>query len=93
MRNCSGTIADDLVDAGERDAQRAAHVVDRRPRGQRAERADLRDVLFAVLVLDVADDLAAAILAEVDVDVRRFAAVLIQESLEQQVVLRSGRRG
>ncbi len=40
----------------------------------------------AVLVLDVLDDLAAAVLAEVDVDIGRFAAALVEEPLEQQVV-------
>ena len=76
----------DLVDAGQRDAQRAAHVLDRRPGRQRAERADLGDVVFAVLFLDVADDLAAAFLAEVDIDIGRFLAAFVQEPLEQQVV-------
>ena len=67
--------------------ERAAHVADRRPGGQRAERADLRHVRLAVLLLDVLDHLAAALLAEVDVDIGRFAAVLVEEPLEQQVVL------
>ena len=39
------------------------------------------------LLPDVGDDLLAAFLAEVDVDVRRLAAVGIEEALEQQVVL------
>ena len=55
--------------------------------GQRAERADLGDVRLAVFVLDVLNDLAAAVLAEVDVDIGRFQPVLVEEPLEQQVVL------
>ncbi|MGC4049861.1 MAG: hypothetical protein QM757_10150 [Paludibaculum sp.] len=43
--------------------------------------------LYAVLLLHVLDDLFAAILAEVDVDVGRFCPVRVEEALEQQVVL------
>ena len=75
-----------LVDARQRNPQRTAHVLDRRPRRQGAEGADLSDVLLAVLLLDVANDLAAAILAEVDVDVGCFLAAFVQEPLEQQVI-------
>ena len=77
----------DGVDPRDGQAQRAAHVADRRPGRQRAEGADLRHVLHAVLLLDVLDHLAAALLAEVDVDVGRLAAALVQEALEEQVVL------
>ena len=75
------------VDPRDGQAQRPAHVADRRPGGQRAEGADLRHVRHAVLVLDVLDHLAAALLAEVDVDIGRLAAALVQKPLEQQVVL------
>ena len=81
-----GHQGDDGVDARDRQAQGAAHVADRRPGGQGPERADLGDVLHAVLFLDVLDHLAATLLAEVDVDVGRLAAALVQESLEEQVV-------
>ena len=77
----------DLIDAEDRHAERAADVANRRPSGQRAERADLSDVRLAVFVLHVLNDFAAAILAEVDVDIGRFAAVFIQEPLEQQAVV------
>ena len=77
----------DLIDAKDRHPQRAANVANRRPRGQRAERADLRDVRLAVFVLYILNHFAAAILAEVDIDIRRLAAVLIQEPLEQQAVV------
>ena len=46
---------------------------------------DLRDVLAAVLARDVLDDLAAAPLAEVDVDVGQRHALGVQEPLEDQV--------
>ena len=43
--------------------------------------------------LHVLDDLLAAVLAEVDVDVGRLGAVRVEEALEQQVVLQRVRRG
>ena len=53
----------------------------------RAEGDDLRDVLAAVLPGDVLDDLAAAALAEVDVDIGQRHALGVEEALEQQVVV------
>ena len=77
----------DGVDARDGQAQRPAHVADRRPGRQRAEGADLGHVRHAVLLLDVLDHLAPPLLAEVDVDIGRLAAALVQKPLEQQVVL------
>ena len=78
----------DLVDVGVR------HLEDARPtsrttalRLHRPERDDLRDVLAAVLARDVLDHLAAAPLAEVDVDVGQRHALGVEEALEDQVVL------
>jgi hypothetical protein len=51
----------------------------------RAEGDDLGDVLAAVLLGDVRDDLAAAALAEVDVDIRQRDAFGIEEALEVQI--------
>ena len=42
--------------------------------------------LLAVLLADIVDDFLAAVLAEVDVDIGRLAAVRIEEALEQQIV-------
>ena len=77
----------DAVDVGERHVQHAADVLDRRARAQRAEGDDLRDLLAAVLLGDVLDHLAAAVHAEVDVDIGHADALGIQEALEQQAVL------
>ena len=74
------------VDPRDGHAQGPAHVADGRPRRQRAEGADLGHVLHAVLFLDVLDHLAAALLAEVDVDIGRLPPALVQEPLEQQIV-------
>ena len=76
-----------LRDALQREVEDAADVLDGGAGGQRAERGDLGHAALAVLLADVGDDLLAALLAEVDVDVRRLGAVGVEEALEQQVVL------
>ena len=69
----------------DRHLHHAADVADGGARLHRAERDDLRDVLAAVLLRDVGDDLAAAPFAEVDVDIGQRHALGIQEALEVQV--------
>ena len=46
----------------------------------------MSNVGFAVFFLDVTNDLAAAFLAEVDVDIWGFESALIQESFKEQVI-------
>ena len=75
----------DLVDVGERHVEHAADVADHGLRLHRAEGDDLGDVLAAVLAGDVVDHLAAAALAEVDVDVGQRHALGVEEALEDQV--------
>ncbi len=77
----------DLVDIRVRHAQHAAHVADHGLRLHRSERDDLRDVLAAVLADDVLDHLAAAALAEVDVDIGHRHALGIEEALEDEIEL------
>ena len=55
-----------------------------RPHG--AEGDDLADVVLAVLVHHIVDDLGAAVHAEVHVDVGQGDALGVQEALEQQAV-------
>ena len=66
--------------------ERPADVANRGPRFERAERADLGDIRLAVFFLDVLNHLAAAILAEVDIDIGRFRAADVQKPLEEQIV-------
>ena len=69
------------------DVEDPADVADDGAGRHRAERHDLADALAsAVLLLDVADDLLAPVLAEVDVDVGHRDALAVQEPLEEQVV-------
>ncbi len=74
----------ELVDLAVRHLQHAADVAQHAARLQRAEGDDLRDPVVAVLGLHVADHLVAAVLAEVDIEVRHRHAVGIEEALEQE---------
>lgn len=82
-----GHHGDDRVDSWYREPQHQAHVADRGPRRQRAEGADLGHVFVAIFVLDVLDNLAATILAKIDINIGRLEPVDVQKPLEQQVVL------
>ena len=73
-----------LVDLAVRHLQDAADVAQHAARLQGAEGDDLRDPVAAVLFLHVADHLVAALLAEVDVEIRHRDAFRIEEALEQE---------
>ena len=74
----------ELVDLAIRHLQHAADVAQHAARLQGAEGDDLRDLVAAVALLHVADHLVAAVLAEVDVEVRHRHALGIEEALEQE---------
>ena len=67
--------------------EHAAHVFDGGARAQRVEGDDLRHLLAAVFLGDVLDHFAAAVHAEIDVDIGHADALGIEEALEQQAVL------
>ena len=73
-----------LVDLPIGHLQHAADVAQHAARLQRTEGDDLRHLVAAVALLHVVDHLAAAVLAEVDVEVRHRDALGIEEALEQQ---------
>ena len=73
-----------LVDLPVRHLQHAADVAQHAARLQRAEGDDLRHLIAPVALLHIADHLVAAVLAEVDVEVRHRHAIRIEEALEQQ---------
>ena len=73
-----------LVDLPVGHLQHAADVAQHAARLQRAEGDDLRHLVAAVALLHVADHLVAAVLAEVDVEVRHRHALGVEEALEQQ---------
>ena len=64
--------------------QDAAYVAQHRARLQRSECDDLCDLVASVFLLNVADHLVAALLAEVDVEIGHRHAVGVQEPLEQE---------
>ena len=73
-----------LVDLAIGHLQHAADVAQHGAGLQLSVRDDLSDAIRAVLLLDVADDLVAPVLAEVDVEVRHRNALGVEETLEQQ---------
>ena len=73
-----------LVDLAIGHLQHAADVAQHAARLQRAEGDDLGDLVAAVALLHIVDHLVAAVLAEVDVEVRHRHAFRIEEALEQQ---------
>ena len=77
----------ELLAHAEREAEHAAGVLQRLLGLDRAVGDDLGDALVAVLLGDVLDDLAAATVVEVDVEVGHRDAVGVEEALEDQAVL------
>ena len=74
----------DRLDALQVDAERAADVAQRRARPVADDDRRERRAMAAVLAVDVLDDLFAALVLEVDVDVGRLVALGADEALEQQ---------
>ena len=74
----------EFVDLPVGHLQHAADVAQHAARLQRAEGDDLRDLIAAVALLHIADHFVAAVLAEVDIEVRHRHAFRIEEALEQQ---------
>ena len=66
--------------------QHAAYVADHASRLQRAEGHDLDHAVLTVLLRHVVDDLAAALVAEIHVDIRHADALRVQEALKKQLV-------
>ena len=86
VRPCGDELGDDVA-VGVAHVERAADVADHAARGHRTEGDDLRNMVVAVLAPDVIDNLAAARIAEVHVDIRHRHALGIQKALEKQSVL------
>ena len=84
-----GPCRDDLgqtVAHRQRHLVYTGHVLDGALGGHGAEGGHVRNVVLAVFVLDVAVDVAAAVVVEVNVDIGHRDAVGVEETLEQQVV-------
>ena len=74
----------ELVDQAEGQLQHPADIAHHGAGLQRTEGNDLGHPVMAVLLLHIADHLAAPLLAEVDVEIRHGDAFGIEETLEQQ---------
>ena len=72
---------------GIRQVHDAADVADGGTGGHGAERHDLCHMVLAVFAHDVVDDLAAAELAEVRIEIRHAHALRVQKALEDEVIL------
>ena len=70
-----------------RHLQHARHVAHRTTRCHRAKRTDICHAVRTILLGTVLDDLTAARILDVDVDVGHRDAVGVKESLKQQIIL------
>ena len=75
----------DLVGLEGCKLQCTPHVLDDRTALHGPEGDDLADCVRSVLLTGVLDDLAASLIAEVDVDIRHRNPLWVQEPLEEQV--------
>ena len=67
-------------------AERARDVADGRPRHHRAEGAYLRHFIFTVLPAHVPDELVAAVVGEIHINIRRARPLGIEKALEGELV-------
>ena len=77
-------LAHDLLDLTERQAERLAHIANRRTRPVGDHFGRHRRMLAAVELVHVLNHLLAVLMREVDVDVGHLAALFAQEALEEQ---------
>ncbi len=76
-----------LVHLIVRQIQRPADIADSRPCSHRPEGDDLCHMLLAVFVNNVSNHLVAALVAEVDINIRHRYPFRIKETLKKQIVL------
>ncbi len=72
---------------GIRQIEYAADIADGTFRGHCAKRDNLSDMVVAIALLDIVDDLAALDIVEIDIDIRHRHAFRIQKTFEEQIVL------
>ena len=76
----------ELVDHGFREAHGCAHLTDGHARPEGHDVGDHPGAVGAVFLVDVLQHLLAVVSGEIDVDVGRALVILMEESLEEQVV-------
>ena len=77
----------DLVDDRKRHVHHAADIAHGALGEHAVEGDDLGDVIGAVFARDVVDDLAAPLVAKIDVDIGHAHALRVEEALEEQLIL------
>ena len=83
----------EAIDLLERKAEDLANLTERALRPVRDDLADHRRAIASIGLVDLLDDLLAALVLEVDVDVGRLAALRREEPLEEHVGARRIDRG
>ena len=78
----------DAVDLAVALSQHSPNVTDRGARRHGAERNDLGDTVLPIFLGDVADHLIATTILEIDVDIGHGDAVLIEEALKGEFVMK-----
>src|ERR1700730_6764976 len=76
----------ELLDHCFREAHGSADLADRHARSEGDDVGDHPGAIRAVLLVDVLEHLLAMVGGEIDVDVGRALVILVEESLEEQVV-------
>ena len=76
----------DGVRLGKREVHDTAHVANGGSGCHGAEGDDLRDVILAVFLPDIVDDLAPSRIAEVHIDIRHGHAGGVQEAFEIEAI-------
>ena len=89
--HCRRNQLGNAIDVAIGHVERASAVFDRGLGRHGVEGDDLRYLLAAIFARDVVDHFAAAVLAEVDVDIGHRHALGIQEAFEEQHVLHRDR--
>ena len=74
----------ELIDLAVGQFQNAADIAQHAAGLQRAEGDDLRHAVRAIFALDIANNLIAPVLAEIDIEIRHRHTIRIKKALEQQ---------
>src|SRR5262245_31303022 len=77
----------DLLNFGVGHLKRPSYILDHSPRRHRSEGDDLSDILSAIQIADVIDDVGTPANAEVNINIWHSYAFRVKESLEEQIVL------
>ena len=75
------------IDLPGQDAQRFAGIAQHLLGAQRVERDDVRHMMCPITFMDIVDDLLAAVIRKIGIDIRHRYSLRIEKTLKQQVVM------